>query len=250
MTVEYENASGIAIISLNRPERLNAVTPDLVSGLSLALDRASSDEAKVVVLRGNGRAFCAGHDLKEEPLNDPERVRADAEGIQDVTRRIRQGAFVVLASVHGYALGAGCEFALCSDLVIAADDAQFGFPEVGVGLSVTGGISHVLPLAVGLARAKELVLLGNRFDSGIAREWGLINWVVPSGELGTRTQEVARQLTSRPTESLLRAKRVLDAGPEGALEAALGREVVDAVATATSEDAVRASVDFRSRERR
>ena len=88
----------------------------------------------------------------------------------------------VIAAVHGYALGAGCEFALGCDLVVADETAQFGFPEVGVGLSVTGGISSLLPRAIGPARAKELLVLGERFGAGRAAELGLVNRVVPTGQ--------------------------------------------------------------------
>jgi 2-(1,2-epoxy-1,2-dihydrophenyl)acetyl-CoA isomerase len=113
--------------------------PELTAGLAAALARAGQDGARVVVLAGRGRAFCSGHDLKEPvPPETVLQTRRRVDGIQDVTRAIRRFPGPVVAAVHGYALGAGCEFALGCDLVVAAEDAQFGFPEVSVGLSVTG----------------------------------------------------------------------------------------------------------------
>ena len=155
-TVRYDCHDGIAVITLNRPTRLNAVVPDLVEQLCGALGQARADDVSACVLTGAGRAFCAGHDLRhvQEPISEAE-DRRRLQRVQDVTRLIRQAPFPVIAAVHGYALGAGCEFALCCDLVTASRDAVFGFPEVSVGLGVTGGISRLLPLTVGMAKAKD-----------------------------------------------------------------------------------------------
>src|ERR1700728_4035169 len=183
VAVDYELTDSVARVYLNRPHRLNAVVPELTAGLAAALARAGQDGARVIVLAGRGRGFCSGHDLKE-PL-PPENVldtRLRVEQIQDVTRAIRRFPGPVIAAVHGYALGAGCEFALGCDLVVAAEDAQFGFPEVSVGLSVTGGISRLLPLLVGPVRAKELLLVGERFGAAAARDLGLVNRVAAAGE--------------------------------------------------------------------
>jgi acyl-CoA synthetase (AMP-forming)/AMP-acid ligase II len=150
MVVDYELDQSVARIFLNRPHRLNAVVPELTDALVAALGRAEADAARAVVLAGRGRAFCSGHDLKEPvPPETVLQTRRRVDGIQEVTRAIRRFPGPVIAAVHGYALGAGCEFALGCDLVVAAEDAQFGFPEVSVGLSVTGGISRLLPLLVG-----------------------------------------------------------------------------------------------------
>ncbi len=215
--VTYERHGPVARIWLNRPERLNAVNATLVEGLVDALSRAIDERVGAAILAGRGRAFCSGHDLKDDD-SDPQRL-------QDVTRAVRRAPFPVITAVHGYALGSGCEFALCSDLVVAAEDAVFGFPEVEVGLGVTGGISHVLPLAVGIARAKELVLLGERFDAGQAERLGLINRVVPHDVLHDEALAMAQQLASKPQGALARAKEVLDRGSQVTLEAALDLEV-------------------------
>jgi 2-(1,2-epoxy-1,2-dihydrophenyl)acetyl-CoA isomerase len=225
VVVDYELDQSVARIYLNRPHRLNAVVPELTAALTAALLRAAEDSARVVVLAGRGRAFCSGHDLKE-PLEDETvlvtRRRVDA--IQDVTRAIRSFPGPVIAAVHGYALGAGCEFALGCDLVVAGEDAWFGFPEVSVGLSVTGGISRLLPLLVGPVRAKELVLLGERFDAAAARDLGLVNRVVPAGEHEQVAGELAERLRELPALALTLAKQALDRGADSALEEAMATE--------------------------
>jgi enoyl-CoA hydratase/carnithine racemase len=166
MTVDYTRDDDVAWIHLNRPHRLNAVVPALVDGLIDALERAAREGSRVVVLAGRGRSFCAGHDLKEPVPNETrEQTAARVDRIQDVTRLMRDFPGIAIAAVHGHALGAGCEFALGCDLVLADETARFGFPEVGVGLSVTGGVSQLLPRAVGVARAKELLLLGEHLSA-------------------------------------------------------------------------------------
>jgi enoyl-CoA hydratase/carnithine racemase len=204
-----------------------------------------------VVLAGRGRAFCAGHDLKEDDReHDPEGVRALIERIQDVTRKVRRAPFPVIAAVHGYALGAGCEFALCSDLVVAAQDAVFGFPEVSVGLSITGGISHILSWAVGPVRAKQLVLLGQRFTASQAEAWGLVNAVVEPDHLLRQADEWAQTLAALPPHALAVAKRTLDQGPQVDLETALQIEVEAALSTRDSAEARNAAEAFRARHQR
>ena len=236
MVVEYELADSVAWIHLNRPERLNAVVPDLTAALVAAFERAGADGARVIVLAGSGRAFCSGHDLKEKlPPETMLATRLRVEQIQDVTRAIRRFPGPVIAAVHGYALGAGCEFALGCDLVVAAEDAQFGFPEVSVGLSVTGGISRLLPLLVGPVRAKELLLLGERFGAARALELGLVNQVTPAGGHEQAAAEIAARLRDRPALALALAKQALDRGADSALEEAMAAEVDFAALTVAPE---------------
>lgn len=243
--VGYQAAEGIAVVTLNRPHRLNAVVPELVEGLCAALSQARADQVGACVLTGAGRAFCSGHDLKQEPepiSEDEDRRRL--QRMQDVTRLVRQAPFPVIAAVHGYALGAGCEFALCCDLVVAAADAIFGFPEVGVGLGVTGGISHLLPRMIGPARAKEFVLLGERFGAHEAHRLGLVNRLTEPGDHLRTAMELAAQLRDRPRRALARAKLALDVGPELGIEAAYEIEIANALALHNMEDAAAAAVAF------
>jgi 2-(1,2-epoxy-1,2-dihydrophenyl)acetyl-CoA isomerase len=246
--VTYESIDGVAVVTLNRPHRLNAVVPELVEQLCAALGRARHDDVAACVLTGAGRSFCAGFDLRQEyePISEAE-DRRRLHRIQDVTRLVRQAPFPVIAAVHGYALGAGCEFALCCDLIVASADATFGFPEVGVGLGVTGGISRLLPLTVGMAKAKELVLLGQRFSAEEALEFRLINWVVEPGQHLGFAMDLAARLGARPRSALARAKHALDLGPEVGLEAAFEVEIASALALHTGADAQHAARAFRDR---
>ncbi|MSZ76976.1 MAG: enoyl-CoA hydratase/isomerase family protein, partial [Actinobacteria bacterium] len=136
--------------------------------------------------------------------------------------------------VHGYALGAGCEFALACDVVVAGEDAVFGFPEVSVGLSVTGGVSRLLPVLVGWARAKELLLLGERVSGADAAAMGLVARVVPTGEHEVVALDLARRMAARPALSLSLAKQVLDQGLDSTIDEAMGREVDHAILTSLS----------------
>ncbi|MBB3663529.1 MULTISPECIES: enoyl-CoA hydratase/isomerase family protein [Prauserella salsuginis group] len=247
-TVELDTsgADGVAVVRLNRPERLNAVTAELVDDLLTALDALTvRTDVRAVVLTGEGRAFCAGHDLKEPAPEGDSRPRL--ERLQDVTRRLRGLPQPVVAAVHGYAIGAGAEFALGCDLVVAADDAAFAFPEAGLGLSVTGAASRLLPLLVGPLKAKELMLLGERIDAAAAAELGLVNRVVPRDELDSRVTELASALADKPPRSVTLAKRALDHGVDAAVETVLELEVTHALLTEHTPEVDRSAEEFRSR---
>lgn len=146
----------VATLYLNRPERLNAVNDQLVEGLLAALAEVEAEQCGAAIIAGRGRAFCAGHDLKA-PRGDDAGLFRRLEHLQEVTRRIRRLPIPMIAAVHGHAVGAGAEFALGCDLVIAAEDTRFRFPEVGIGLSATGGLTKLLPLLVGPVKAKDEV---------------------------------------------------------------------------------------------
>ncbi len=181
-TVLYDARDGIAHIRLNRPHRLNAMVPQLMRDLHEALQAAASDPSvRIVILSGEGRAFCAGDDLKESAQGHGgvAEIRAFVNEIQQVTVDMKSMPKPIIGAVHGYAVGGGCELALDCDLVVAAEDAKFAFTETGVGLFCTGGVTHFLPRTVGLARAKELIMTGEFFDGREAARLGLVNRAVP-----------------------------------------------------------------------
>ncbi|WP_034268926.1 enoyl-CoA hydratase/isomerase family protein [Haloechinothrix halophila] len=244
-TVAIDIDDGVAVVALDRPHRLNAVVPALVDDLIARLDEiAARDDVRAVVLAGNGRAFCAGHDLKEPaPTGDS---RGRLERIQHVTRRLRALPQPVIAAVHGYAIGAGAEFALGCDLILAADDTVFAFPEAGLGLSVTGGASRLLPLLVGPVRAKELLLLGERIGAKRALEMGLINRVV-AGEPRDAAVEMARELAGKPSYAVTLVKRALDSGIDASLESVLELEVTHALFTENTAAVAASAGRFRER---
>ncbi|UMP05831.1 enoyl-CoA hydratase/isomerase family protein [Amycolatopsis sp. EV170708-02-1] len=244
-TVDYALDDGIAVIWLNRPERLNAVVAELVDDLLEALDAAAKSDARAVVLAGRGRAFCAGHDLKEPTPEGDSRPRLDR--LQDVTRRLRGLRQPVIAAVHGYAIGAGAEFAMGCDLILAAEDAVFAFPEVSLGLSVTGAASRLLPLLVGPLKAKELLLLGERVSGAEAYELGLVNATAPADDLMDTALVWAAKIAAHPAAAATMAKRALDSGIDSSLDAALELEVSHALITEHSAEVAASSEAFRSR---
>ena len=243
--VSYSSNGPVASVHLDRPNRLNAVVPALVDEILAAFERARADEVRAIVLAGRGRAFCAGHDLKEPaPVEDEAAARQRLQRIQDVTRAIRSFPGPVIAAVQGYALGAGAEFALGCDLVVAGQDARFGFPEVGVGLSVTGGISALLPRAVGSVRAKGLLFLGEHLSADDAYRLGLVNRVVPAGTHEQAAHELAQRLAAQPPAALALAKSLLDHGVDSTEPEALDREVDAAIATMATGEAESAAQAF------
>ena len=245
-TVRFARTGDVAVVTLDRPERLNAVNDALVRDLCGALARAGDELPAAVVLTGAGRAFCAGHDLKEAPEDEDDAAAlARLDRLAEVTRRIRQLSMPVVAAVRGYALGAGFEFAICCDLVIADPGTVFGFPEVEVGLAVTGGVTHLLPLMVGPAKANELVLMGSRLDAHDAAALGLVNLVAEDPL--AHALEWANVLAAKPRRALALAKSYLAAGLTGGLEQAFALETTASLALAATPDARAAAETFRAR---
>ena len=157
----------VSIVTLNRPERLNAIGLQLLQDLHEALVAAQVDtETGAIVLTGAGRAFCAGDDLKEfaQQTASSAAVIDTCERIQQITRDIMFGPKLVIGAVHGFAVGGGFEWMLNCDMVVAAEDLVAFFPEMALGHFVTGGVTHLLPQALGYQRAMELIVLGERMD--------------------------------------------------------------------------------------
>jgi len=227
----YRKTESIAVISFNRPEVLNAANNQLTREFLLVLKEVEADsEVKVVVLKGEGRAFCAGHDLKEDTAGATlEESMALIEELQETTRVILRMGKPVIAAVHGYALGAGCEWTMNCDIRIAAEGAKFGFPETGIGTTVTNAGTKLLTLLVGLGRAKELVLTSRMIEAKEAKEWGLVSEVVPLNALEETTMDMARKIAKNPTMSTRLAKAALNQAVNESYEQTLEREVKDAV---------------------
>ncbi len=241
--VDYETKNGVAYIFLNRPHRLNAITIDLIEQLTHALERAESEQVKAVVLSGRGKSFSSGHDLQSDVDPIPEHVqRHQLKRLQNVTRLIWSMPCPVIAKVHGYALGAGCEIALGCDVILAASNATFGFPEVSVGLSVTGGISSILANQIGLIKAKEMLFFSKKFSGEEAEKLGLINRSVPFDDLDQEVERWVTMISEQPYNAINKAKEVLNHGFQHDLESSFRLEIEHALQTAQSEefrDAVR-----------
>jgi enoyl-CoA hydratase/carnithine racemase len=218
---------GIAVVTLNRPRRLNAIGGTLLADLHDHLARAQAEpEARVIVLTGAGRAFCAGDDLQEFPSQAASaRSAADTcAAIQRITRDIMCGPKPVVGAVAGYAVGGGFEWMLNCDLVVAADDLICFFPEMALGHFVTGGVTHLLPRALGHQRAMELMLLGERLGAPALRDLGLVNRVVPPADLMPVALDLARRVAALAPGAVARLKAALAGGAAATLEGALVAE--------------------------
>ena len=225
-TVTLHQDGAISVVTLNRPHRLNAMNEALLRELYTLLETAQADPAtQVIVLTGAGRAFCAGDDLKEfgDQAASPAAIAQSADDIQRVTRAIMGGPKLVIGAVHGYAVGGGFEWVLNCDMVVAADDLIAFFPEMQLGHFVTGGVTHLLPLALGHQRAMELIVLGERLTAQRLLDLGLVNRVVPAGDTLPQALALARTVAERSPVATRLLKKAL-VGQSAALAAAMETE--------------------------
>ena len=230
LLVEIEN--GIATMTFNRPEARNALSLELRALLRDALQAAEHDDAvRCVVLRGAGGHFMAGGDVKsmatklDQPRNQ---LRAEfmnrIHDLHPIMYTMRRMGKPIIASVAGAAAGAGVSMALAADLVIAADDSFFTLAYVHIGTSPDGSASFHLPRAVGIKKALEIALLGERFDAHAAQAMGMINFVVPAAALAAETHQLATRLANGPTHVYGNTKRLLYRSLENEFEAQLQLE--------------------------
>jgi enoyl-CoA hydratase len=225
-TVLYEKKQKVAIITLNRPERLNAITRDLINGLIAQLKTARKDgDVFSVILTGAGRAFCAGEDLKETSAGKSFKDWVEeTEGLQEVQRVVMDLGKPLIAAVRGYALGGGCEFAMSCDIRIAAEDAKFGFPETDVGLTITTAGTKLLTQIVGLGKAKELVFTGDYVDAREALRIGLANKVVAADDLLDGALAMAGKIGKKSSLALKLSRIAIDQGLHSSFEQTLELE--------------------------
>lgn len=245
--VRFEARGAVGIVTLNRPERLNAISAALVAELGGILRAATADaDLAVLILRGEGRAFCSGNDLKEldDLMRDANAVVDFVTSIQEITRLLFTNDKIVIAAAQGYAVGGGFEWLLNCDMVVAGEDLIAFFPEMALGQFVTGGVTHLLPRAIGHQQAMELLVLGEHQDVHALRRRGLVNWIVPNDVLLDRALEVAAAVAASSHASVAALKRAITAGACAEIESALWREHNETVASLSREEASR-----RARER-
>ncbi|HJS72073.1 MAG TPA: enoyl-CoA hydratase/isomerase family protein [Acidimicrobiia bacterium] len=255
-----EDEGPVRTLTLNRPEKLNALSTTLVDDLSRALTATAEDDSvRVVVLAGAGRSFCAGYDLDEPAGDVDEETERGMRNNLDRLLEVFDQPQPVIARVQGHCLAGGCDLMMMCDLVVASEDAVFGQPEIRFGSAI---VAHVLPWLVGARRAKELVLTGvDRLDAPSALSFGLINRMVPSERLTEETMILARQLAVVDPDVMRLTKRAMNAGWEAAgFREALraGVEIGIQIETSksperveferiTREQGLRAAVDWRDR---
>ncbi len=208
--VDYEQRDAAAWITLNRPEKLNALSAGLVQELRGALRRAEADDGvKVVVVGGAGRAFSAGYDLTEEAEGETTGADAWHETLaRDVTATLELWSLPkpTIAAVRGFCLAGGCELAMACDLIVAADDARFGEPEIRYG---SGPVTLLMPYVIGQKKTNELLYTGDVVDATTAERLGLVNRVVTGDRLDEAAAELARRISLAPLPVLRLTKLAL-----------------------------------------
>jgi 2-(1,2-epoxy-1,2-dihydrophenyl)acetyl-CoA isomerase len=216
-TVKYEINETVAIITMNRPDALNALSLQLTRDLKSAIEKAVADNARAVVLTGEGRAFCSGGDLREmqQMWRREGRIEAFMEeplkALHDVILLIRETPIPFVAAVQGVCAGAGTNFALACDIIFASENASFNEAFVRIGLSPDCGGSFFLPRAIGEKLAAEIFMTGDTISAERAAQIGMINRVVPAENLREESYKMARKLALAPTASIGRIKKMLNA---------------------------------------
>ncbi|MGI9037127.1 MAG: enoyl-CoA hydratase-related protein [Pyrinomonadaceae bacterium] len=216
-TVKYELNESVAIITMNRPDALNALSLQLTKDLRSAIKRSVKDCARAVILTGEGRAFCSGGDLREMQLMWKLEGRIEAfleeplKALHDVILLIRQTPIPFVAAVQGVCAGAGTNFALACDLIFASENASFNEAFVRIGLSPDCGGSFFLPRAVGEKLAAELMMTGETISARRAAEIKMINRVTSTEDLMSEALKIAQKLALAPTASIGRIKQMLNA---------------------------------------
>ena len=227
-TIAVRHEGAALWITLNRPERLNAVTAELLDDLAdLVTEAAADDAVRVVVLAGAGRAFSSGADLGGgaglDPANPPgTHTLAAAERVIQALRAAPQP---VIAAVRGAAAGVGCSLALACDLVLTAEDAYFLLAFTAIGLMPDGGASALVPAAIGRARAMGMALVPERVPAAQALAWGMIYRTVPGDALDAEVLALAGRLAAGAPRALAATKAAVNAATLGGLDAALAREL-------------------------
>ena len=224
--VTYSLADNVATITLNRPDRLNALSPSLFDAWNAALDKAEADGARAVVLTGEGRAFCAGADLQPDEASrlDPDLGVTIDRFYNPMIRRLADLDIPVVTAVNGPAVGAGMGFALAGDIVVVAESAYFLLAFVNIGLVPDAGSTWLVAKAVGRARAMELALMGERIEASRALEMGLVNRVTPDDQALATAQDIAKKLAAGPSVAIGMIRKQVAAALDGDLETVLETE--------------------------
>ena len=251
-TVLYHEDRDLAYITLNRPEKLNALNPEVFSLLDTYITRFTAhSDARVAILHGNGRSFAAGADIEHyvglSALEYAEFMRSGNE----VQSKFAECPKPIIAAVHGYALGGGFELALACDLIVASPDAQLGLPEVKLGLLPGGGGTQRLPRLIGATRSAELLMTGRRITGPEAIDWGLALGIGDAVNVLEAAESLARQIAEQAPLPVRMAKALLRSGGQMPLSAALALEQAMGAVLYTTEDAhegIAAFVEKRSPE--
>jgi len=225
-TLLYEKEDGIGLVTINRPETLNALNSEVYTELYDVFQKIEEDsDVRVVILTGSGeRAFVAGADIAEmQPQNSIE-INGFINIIREASDYISNLSKPVIAALNGFTLGGGCELAMCCDLRIASEKAKLGQPEINLGVIPGAGGTQRLPRLIGMSRAKELIFTGDIIDAKTAFMMGLVDKIVPPDMLMAETKELAKKIMSKSGVTLALAKKAMNSGANTDLSSALDIE--------------------------
>jgi enoyl-CoA hydratase/carnithine racemase len=242
--VEVRTRGRACVVALRREHKLNALSTALEGALAEAIERPEVRASACVVFTGGERAFSAGADVGELRDQDPASILAYYRETGAVYERVAALPQPTISAIAGYCLGGGLELALATDLRIADGSAVFGLPEVSIGIVPSSGGMHRLVRLLGVPRAKELVLLGDRFGADEARALGLVSDVVPEGDALDRALELAERIAALPPMAVALAKQAIDCMPEASREAGLAFERLAYGLLAQTEEAREAAEAF------
>ena len=238
----YEKHDGIAVATFNRPDSLNTFRNGMLREFEQILTDVSRDNnLQVLILTGKGRAFSAGRDLKDlaflyEAASSSDKLRQEVQLLANITKQLSRIPKVVIAAVNGVAVGIGAEFALACDIRMASEQASFGFPEVKRALFVTNGVLYFLPKLVGLGRAKDWLLTGEKISAREALEAGLVTAVLPADKLMKSVIDKSRIIAANAPRSIRLTKEAFQKINEMDLESVLKLEENSVVVCHESED--------------
>lgn len=242
-TLLYEVRDRVAVITLNRPDRMNTLGSTMKPDLARAFFELArnDDQVRAVLITGSGdKAFCAGADIKERATDVVRGTEyfVRQKATHELFRNIEEFEKPVIAAINGVALGGGLEIALCCDLRIAASHARFGLPEIKLGVIPAAGGTQRLPRLVGEARAKELILTADLVDAETALRYGLVSRVVSQTELMTAAMELSQRIAQHPPLAVRFAKRAINRGMQTDLDSGLEYERYAAAMIVDSEDRI------------
>ena len=249
-----DRTDGVATLTMNRPESMNALSTELKDALVQALaDVGADDSVRAVVLTGSGRGFCVGQDLSEHiqllQAGDPAPLSTVTEHYNPIALSLAQMPKPVIAAVNGTAAGAGASFSFACDFRIVAEGAKFLLAFANVGLSLDSGASWTLPRLIGAGRALELCLLGRPITAETAQQYGLVTQLVPAEQVLPTAQELAAQLAAGPTVAYAGIKNAIHSGATATFGQALAKEAELQTAAGATEDHRNAVAAFVNKEK-
>ncbi len=225
-TISLSVDKGVCTLYLNCPETMNALSSELITEMASAIDMLSANkEVRVLVITGSHKVFAAGGDIKAMASCNPEQARAYIEPIHQVFNKIADLPKPTIAAISGFAFGGGVELSLSCDFRMAAENAKFGFPEINLGIFPAAGGSQRLSRLIGVGRTKRLMFTGETIDAAAALSLGLVDQVVPTGQLENVVKQFAGELSKKPPLALMKLKESIQQGINTDISTALIMEM-------------------------